>query len=327
MTLVYRNLDQTTLDTAYNTRATVDSMTPYLTDYARLTAEAKAKLQVHGDISYADQDNCTLDIYQAGTENTALQPAILYLQGGDWQHLTKDESAFMAVAGAEMGISTIALNFGACPDRSIMSLVENVRTALAWLYHQGRAYGLDRDRIFLVGQGSGAQLAAMALADHWHEARNVPDDLVRGAILLSGLYDLEPIAASYLNTHLQLDATTMRACSPIHHLPRQGCPLIIATAERDTDEYKRQSRDFAVRWIARGFDCCFYQADDYNHYNLCLDLTRPTSRLMAYMQTMIGPKPNRDLDIEPEPNPETNPEPGRTTQDHEATEKDNPHPC
>jgi arylformamidase len=69
-----------------------------------------------------------------------------------------------------------------------------------------------------------------------------------GGFAFSGLHDLEPIALSYLNDTLRMDAAESRRNSPQHMPapPSGNWQLLVGGAEGA--EYLRQSVDLAAAW-------------------------------------------------------------------------------
>ena len=86
----------------------------------------------------------------------------------------------------------------------------------------------------------------------------MPDSLVAGATLLSGLYDLEPVRLGHPNEWLKLGAADVAALSPLLHMPEHAVPLVVSYAPSETHEFKRQSEAYmAAAWraVARSASC------------------------------------------------------------------------
>ena len=70
-----------------------------------------------------------------------------------------------------------------------------------------------------------------------------------GAIFVSGVFDLEPILHTSINNDVKLDSETARRLSPIHYIAlAKNTPLALIWGENETDEFKRQSVEFARLW-------------------------------------------------------------------------------
>lgn len=274
MNVLYRGMDRATLDREYSPVGTVRSIEPILARYAALSAEARAALPCHLGVAYGPGEDETMDVFPAGPG----APVFVFLHGGYWRRLSKDESSFMARTFVEAGVAVAAVNYTLAPAASLDEIVRQSRAAVAWLHANGTEFGIDPDRIFAGGSSAGAHLAGMLLAEGWHDAFGVPKDLIKGASLASGLYDLEPVRLCHPNDWLNLDAASADRNSPILHLPEQGCPIIVVWSETETSEFRRQSRDFAAAWAAKGFPVIAYGIPDRNHFDNILDLAEPDRR-------------------------------------------------
>ncbi len=69
-------------------------------------------------------------------------------------------------------------------------------------------------RIVMAGHSAGGHLCAMALATDW-TAFDLPRGVISAALLVSGVFDLEPIRVSENNEHLGLTEETARISSPL----------------------------------------------------------------------------------------------------------------
>ncbi len=268
MNKIYGDMDRATLDREYSAVGTVPSIDPILARYAELSAEARATLPCYLDVAYGTGGDETMDVFPAGPA----APVFVFLHGGYWRRLSKDESSFMARTFVEAGVAVAAVNYTLAPAASLDEIVRQCRAAVAWLHANGPEFAIAPDRLFIGGSSAGAHLAGMLLAEGWHYAFGVPKDLIRGASLASGLYDLEPVRLCHPNEWLSLDAASAARNSPIHHLPDRGCPIVVVWSETETSEFRRQSRDFAAAWAAKGFPVTAYGIPDRNHFDNILDL-------------------------------------------------------
>jgi arylformamidase len=128
----------------------------------------------------------------------------------------------------------------------------------------------------------------MLVSTDWEGGFGLPADAVKGGVALSGMYDLEPVRLSHRNTYLKLDAAAARRNSPIHHIPPRPIPLIVGHGDGELDEFKRQSRDYAAAWHARGYPCTPIEFKGLNHFEVCFEYAHPESELFAAMRAMMG---------------------------------------
>ena len=127
----------------------------------------------------------------------------------------------------------------------------------------------------------------MLLSDTWQQSFDVPQHVIAGALAASGLFDLEPLRHCHPNEWIRLDAQSARRNSPIHHLPRSGCPLIVTWGGTETAEFKRQSRDYFSAWRQAGLPGVEFEISDRNHFDIILDLADPDRDLARRTIAMI----------------------------------------
>lgn len=268
MTIVYRDMDQRALDFQYDNRAHVADPQRYLDWYAIQSDSARARVRHVRNIAYGPLPDERLDIFSPpDTQIGAARPVIVFVHGGAWQHLDLARSSFAAEAVTSRGAVYVALGFTRMPQAgSLDEMVAQVRTALAWLRTNISTYGGNPERMYLIGHSSGAHLSAMALCTDWRQCFGLPNDIIRAAGLISGIYDLEPVRLSFRNDVLRLERADEIRNSPCRVLPANGVPLLIAYGELETNEFKRQARDFAAAWQRRFANCRLLELKGLNHY-------------------------------------------------------------
>jgi arylformamidase len=130
-----------------------------------------------------------------------------------------------------------------------------------------------------MAHSSGAHLAGMAIGADWPRLFGLPQQIIRSAVLVSGIYDLEPVRLSSRNEMLRLDRASELRNSPCRNLPPKGPPLLIAFGEKDTAEFRRQAQEFAGLYARRSGTVELVQLAGVNHYETIETLTVPDSVL------------------------------------------------
>ena len=113
--------------------------------------------------------------------------------------------------------------------------------ATAWLSQHADEYGAACEQLVISGHSAGGHLTAMLFATDW-ATFGVQTQAIRGGIAISGLFDLEPLRYTHLNTDLQLDADGAHALSPIHLQPTLHVPMVVTVGALETSEFLRQSQ-------------------------------------------------------------------------------------
>jgi arylformamidase len=154
--------------------------------------------------------------------------------------------------------------------------VAECRTAVAWLLQHAVQLGFDASNVVLAGSSAGAHLVAMVCA-----APGVTPGAAqpRGAVLLSGIYDLQPLVGTSINQALGLTLLEAQALSPAYLSLAGFAPSLVAWGAVETDEFKRQSRSFAASLAAAGTTALMLEVPGRNHFDVVLDLADPTTAL------------------------------------------------
>ena len=199
MAAVYGDFDQETLDNEYLISKTVPSLDPFLADYAGFSADARTNLDCREDVSCGDHADQVIDIFPATGKDGKSAPVFVFIHGGYWRMLSHKESSFMAENMVANGIAVVSVNYSLAPEASIDTIVQQCREAIAWTWQHAGDFGGDPDRIFVCGSSAGGHLTGMMVAGGWHAELGVPADVIKGAVPLSGLHDLEPLRHSCIN--------------------------------------------------------------------------------------------------------------------------------
>lgn len=99
---------------------------------------------------------------------------------------------------------------------------------------------------------------------------------MKGALLISGIYDLLPVRPSARNDYVRIDEKLEHEYSPSWHISNIKCPVTIGWAEYEAAEFARQSREFAEKLRAPAI--VGYGMD---HFDLIETLADPASPLGA----------------------------------------------
>lgn len=271
------------LEREYSPRLLVDDLQPYLDRYAGLSEAARAGLEVERNLAYGATPEEVLDYFPAASRAS---PVHVFIHGGYWRLLGKDESSFAAPAFVRAGACFVALNYALAPKVRLDEIVRQCRSAIAWLYRNASGYGGDPGRIFVSGTSAGGHLVAMLLATEWDGDFGVPDDVIKGGCAVSGVFDLEPILQCAVNETLRMDLAEARRNSPL--VRRSSASLVVAWGERETAEWKRQNIEYAGRWRSVNGACEAVEIPGRNHFDVIVDLGDPDSRLGRLALAQMG---------------------------------------
>jgi arylformamidase len=158
---------------------------------------------------------------------------------------------------------------------SLFPMLEQVRRAVAWVYRHARQFDGDPERIYFVGHSSGAHLSGCALITDWEKDYGVPAEVIKGALLASGMYELQPVSLSARSNYVSFTRESIDALSAQRHLDALRTPLTLVYGSLETPEFQRQSRDFFDAAQAAGKDVELRVAEGYNHFEVLETLCSP----------------------------------------------------
>lgn len=286
-------------DRQYNARASVQDPLAFITRYTQESQAALALPNVVRNQRYSPKSTDLLDIYlpSAQAEQALAAPVFIFIHGGYWRALGKDDSAFMAPALTQAGAVVVVPDYDLAPAVTLDHIVDQMRQAYAWVVRNIAIYGGDADNICVCGSSAGGQLVGMLLTKGWQEDYDLPANATpASAFALSGLFDLQPLLHTHINAWMQLDDAAAMRNSPRFLLPDSTthgqCQLRVACGEFESREFHRQSREYLAAWTARCLPGAWVQAPATNHFDLPLQLADPQSAVhQTALELMSLPKP------------------------------------
>lgn len=284
---VYRGYSQAELDAQYNQATLVPDIGGYLDAWNAESARVRESRACRLSVPYGDDPAETLDIFPADNGDGSA-PVMLFIHGGAWRALSKDSFSYPAAPFATAGAAWVAADFALLPEASLDEQVRQNRAALAWLWRNARSFGGDPDRLYVCGHSSGAHVGGALVQDGWRARAGLPEDVIKGAVLVSGMYDLEPVRLSARNDYVRLDEVAARRLSPIHNIPERVPALALFWGSGELDEFRRQSRAFAETLWALGHRAEAMEIAGANHFDMADGFADSRSAILRSCLGMMG---------------------------------------
>lgn len=228
-------------------------------------ARALSGLARHADIAYGDHPLRTLDIYPAAGNGSA--PVHIFLHGGYWRAQDKASFAFIAGTLVPEGITTVIANYELCPDSTLDGVVASALTAVDWIVRNIGGYGGDPERITLSGHSAGAHLGAEILAHDWR-AHGHPDTILKGATLISGIYDPAPARLTSVNAQLNLTEELCARHNVEERIPRLRCPVALVAGGVEPWQWIDQTFRYSHHLRRHGYDPAVCVLPGRNHFDI-----------------------------------------------------------
>lgn len=251
--MLYRDFaTQEAIDAAYDPMIGRDPAA-LVADWRARSDAARARHSVSLDLPYGSSLAERLDLYHAeGRKEGERAPLHLFFHGGYWRSLGHREFGFIVDDLVAAGISVGVVNYALCPTVRFAEIVRQARAAVAWAYRHAAEEGCDPASISVSGHSAGGHLGAMLLATDWEGVYSLPNDLIRGALCVSGLYDLGPFPWSWLQPKLRLDGRDVAEFSPAFLPCRAAAKVSLVAGGEESDEFARQMTDYATHLGEQG---------------------------------------------------------------------------
>jgi arylformamidase len=240
--LVWLDMDQAELDDAYDQEKYAPNRAQVIERRLANSERARAILGMPLRLAYGPSEIEKLDVFRTAKAHA---PVNIFIHGGAWRRNRAADYAGQAEMFIRAGAHHVILDFINIDeaDGSLFPLVEQVRRAIAWVYRNAATFGGDPDRIYLTAHSSGAQLGGCMVTTDWRKV-GLPTDVIKGALLCSGMYDLAPVRKSKRSLYVKFTDEMEQALSAQRHIDKLVTPLVLLYGTYETPEFQRQTREF-----------------------------------------------------------------------------------
>jgi arylformamidase len=271
--LVWLDLDQQELDDAYDQSVYAFNQRNIA---ERRRANSEVALKALGPpqrLAYGPTEIEKLDIYRTKRANA---PINIFIHGGAWQNGSAAEFTYQAEPFVKAGAHYVVPDFINVREAGgdLFTMVEQVRRAVAWVYRNATSFGGDPSALYLTGHSSGGHLGGCIVTTDW-ASQALPLDILKGALLGSGMYDLKAVRLSKRNQYVKFTDAMEEELSAQRHIDRLHTPLILTHGTLETPEFQRQTRDFYAAVKAAGKPVELRVGVGYNHYETRETLGNP----------------------------------------------------
>jgi arylformamidase len=284
--LVWLDMDQQELDDAYDQIVYAPNRDQIGKRRIANSEKARAVLGLPERVAYGPSEIEKLDIYRT---KAAGAPVNIFIHGGAWRANRGADYAFLAEPFVKAGAHYVVLDFTNVDDAggSLFPMVEQVRRAVAWVYRNASRFGGDPSRLYLTSHSSGSHLGGCVVTHDWRK-EDLPVDILKGATLSSGMYDLKPVRLSKRSKYVKFTDAMEEALSAARHIDKLHTPLVLAHGTYETPEFQRQTRDFYAAVQAAGKPVEMLVGEGYNHFEMLETLASPYGLLGRAVFAQMG---------------------------------------
>jgi arylformamidase len=266
----WRSMSQQERDLGLNNGVAVAGSADIVAGWERHSGEMRARYPDHIDLRYGPRERNRIDFLKIRDH----APTLLFIHGGYWQTRAKETFALFAEGPMAHGINVALIGYTLAPDATLDQIVAEIHAGIDYLAGQLPALGGDTSGIVVSGWSAGGHLTSTALSH----------PKVRAGMAISGIYDLEPIRASYLNVKLGLDEEMSRRNSPMMQAGGPPKPLSLVVGSAELPLLRKQTADFAGHRAKFGLPVTYEEIPGANHFTIMEELLSPAGRIT----TLVG---------------------------------------
>ncbi len=269
----WRTMSQQDRDLGLNNGVAVGGSADIVAGWDLRSAAMRARYPGYLDLRYGPRERNRIDFLKVRDKG----PTLLFIHGGYWQ--TRAKEVFTVVAEGPMahGINVALIGYTLAPEATLDEIVAEIHAGIGFLAAQLPALGGDGRGIVVSGWSAGGHLTSMALSH----------PQVRAGMAISGIYDLEPIRASYLNEKLGLDETMSRRNSHMMQAGGAPKPLSLVVGAAELPLLRRQTADFAGHRARHGLPVTYEEIPGANHFTIMNEMISPSGRITTLIRQLF----------------------------------------
>lgn len=233
-------------------------------DYPAQEPFTEIGTKYHNEVLKRGSDVAAVDIhygadpYQGLAVHKSEHPngdVLVFMHGGGWTNGYKEWMSFMAAALNAAGVTFVSLGYRLAPGTLFPYGYEDTLDGVAKTFQIISAYGGNPERLFVGGHSAGGHYAAlMALKTDWQEPRNLPCDVIKGCLPISGTYYFGEGSGFSMRPRflgpggdLEKEQEVEEQASPMTFAHANAPPFLIAHGGEDFPHLIRQAEEFEAR--------------------------------------------------------------------------------
>ena len=273
------------LEKGYNVRLLVDDFDGLIEKWSKWSEDFRANADSSLNCQYGDGEKDKLDIFRCGKPNA---PLFIFIHGGYWQRGDKSIYSFVANSFVNSGIDVALIGYQLCPGATMTNIVDKIREAIVWIWNNADEYSISKNRINVSGHSAGGHITGMVLATDWKDvSKDLPDNLVKTGIPISGLYQPNPIMEPTIADALGLDDAESLALSPHFFEPQTQAPILVTLGGGETPEFHWQTDNFVNKWKGFKAPLDYFAEPDVDHFGVVERLANLESQIFTKVKSFL----------------------------------------
>ena len=273
------------LEKGYNVRLLVDDFDGLIEKWSNWSEDFRSNADSSLNCQYGKGEKDKLDIFRCGNRNA---PLFIFIHGVYWQRGDKSIYSFVAESFVNSGIDVALIGYQLCPGASMTNIVDKIREAIVWIWNNANDYSISKHRINVSGHSAGGHITGMVLATDWSTISNdLPKDIVKTGVPISGLYQLDPIRETTIADALGLDDEESLALSPHFFEPKTDAPILVTLGGGETPEFHWQTDNFVNKWKGLKASLDYFAEPDVDHFGVVERLANLESQIFTKVKSFL----------------------------------------
>ena len=273
------------LEKGYNVRLLVDDFDGLIEKWSNWSKDFRSNVDSSLNCQYGSGEKDKLDIFRCGKPNA---PLFIFIHGGYWQRGDKSIYSFVAQSFLSSGIDVAIIGYQLCPEATMTNIVEKIRVAIVWIWNNADNYSISKHKINVSGHSAGGHITGMILATDWSIiSKELPQDIVKTGIPISGLYQLDPLRETTIADALGLNDEESLALSPHFYQPLTEAPILVTLGAGETPEFHWQTDNFVNKWKGYKAPLDYYAEPDVDHFGIVERLANSESQIFTKVKSFL----------------------------------------
>jgi acetyl esterase/lipase len=245
-------------------------------------------LELFGGLAYGAHPRQRLDLYLP-RDPRARRRLLVFLYGGGWDAGARRTYRFMAHMMVAGGFAVAIPDYRLFPEARFPDFLEDTASAVGWLHRHARDFGVDGNRMGLMGHSAGAYNAVVAALDpRYLEQVGASPSVISGVVGIAGPYAFNPL--DYAETR-EIFATVRgrpERAQPMHLVRPQAPPMLLVhgTLDRRVAPVSSLRLAEALRDVGSEASAKLYAR--HGHVGILLALANPFRRLFSVLDDAVG---------------------------------------